>query len=141
MKNIEWRFGEGKIEKSTIKAFETKTGFSFPAPYLALVLKSNGATPSAKVFNVQDGTEHVFNYLLDWDEKQKGNIISTYRSFSTEHVKTVVPFANDPFGNLICFNFADSELEPSIVFWNHELDAFVPVSNQFEKFIDSLAIQ
>ena len=34
--------------------------------------------------------------------------------------KKVIPFAFDPSGNLICFDYKDYEDNPIVVFWEHE---------------------
>jgi len=138
MSNVEWRFSDNKVDKDILRKFESQNKFEFPQAYVDLVLKSNGATPSKKKFYTQDKTEHIFNYLLDWSDKQKGNILSTYHSFSEEHEKSIVPFANDPFGNLICFNFLSKAKAPSVVYWDHELDIFHMVRDSFNDFINTL---
>lgn len=32
----------------------------------------------------------------------------------------IIPFAFDPAGNLICFDYKDHEEDPIVVFWEHE---------------------
>ncbi|MEI6605488.1 MAG: SMI1/KNR4 family protein [Verrucomicrobiota bacterium] len=138
MNKIEWRFSEGKISKSIIENFEEKMKLKFPQSYVNLVVKANRATPTPENFCTKKGTKHVFNYLIDWDENKEDNIISTYNYFSQEHDKSIIPFADDPFGNLICFNFIDNAKEPSIVFWDHELDVFHSIKDNFDAFINDL---
>jgi len=138
MNKNKWHFSDSKADRSVIKTFESQTNLELPKSYVRLAIESNGATPIMKKFHTQDGTLHIFNYLLDWDKNQKDNIFLTYSSFSVEHEKNIVPFANDPFGNLICFNFIENTKDPSIVYWDHELDEFHLIKNRFEEFIHSL---
>ena len=51
-----------------------------------------------------------------------------------KRMEKYVAFAQDPFGNLICFDKTNDK----IVFIDHEDLNIEPVSNSFERFIKSL---
>ncbi|HEL1761160.1 TPA: SMI1/KNR4 family protein [Streptococcus suis] len=51
------------------------------------------------------------NYLMKWKNFKRNIIINRLPS-------TLFPFGEDPFGNLLCFDYSDNQ---SAVFWNHEM--------------------
>ena len=67
----------------------------------------------------QSRNEEVFNNLLSFDEEDSSNMIDTYNDVKDRLVEKVIPFAEDPFGNLICFDYRTNK-QPTIVFWEHE---------------------
>ena len=66
-----------------------------------------------------NGNEEVFNNFLSFDEEDSSNIINAYNDVKDRLIEKVIPFAEDPFGNLLCFDYRNSE-QPIIVFWEHE---------------------
>ena len=44
------------------------------------------------------------------------NLVSIYEKFKDKLPRDIVPFARDPFGDMICFDYRISKI-PSIVFW------------------------
>ena len=57
-------------------------------------------------------------------------------------VAKVYPFARDPFGNLLCFDYRNSTESPTVVFWDHEeeniKEAIYPVCSTFTELLASL---
>ena len=50
----------------------------------------------------------------------------------------LIPFAIDPFGNIICFSYS-GETDPSIAFAETESDSVYPVSSSFSEFLSNLS--
>ncbi len=49
----------------------------------------------------------------------------------------LIPIAEDPFGNLLCYDFIDGRED--IVFWNHEkYNDTMKVCNSFSEFLKRL---
>ena len=138
MNNIIWKFAGEKINENIIKNFEKEHNIVFPRTYTDLIKKYNGATPNKEVFLLSTGRECVFNYLLDWNENVEGHIQNIY-SILVDTLKkdSLYPFANDPFGNFICFDFTDKN-DPSIVFFDHESNEIIQISKDFNSFLNSL---
>ncbi len=63
--------------------------------------------------------EEVFNNLLSFDEGDISNIINIYNDGNDRLTEKVIPFSEESFGNLICFDYMNNE-QPIIVFWEHE---------------------
>lgn len=47
----------------------------------------------------------------------------------------VIPFGCDPSGNYICFDYSESEANPKIVFWYHEVAVTEENLDEFEEEI------
>lgn len=56
----------------------------------------------------------------------------------------VIPFAETPGGDLICFDYSNDDTNPIVVYWDHELGfedtekSTCFVATTFEAFIESL---
>lgn len=52
----------------------------------------------------------------------------------------LVPFARDPFGNLLCFDYRYNENNPKVVFFENESEkpTIIPVCNSFTDLINRL---
>lgn len=62
----------------------------------------------------------MFGTLLSYDPDSSENIVKAYRTYAPTIPKKIVPFAFDPAGNLICFDYKNDENNPVVVFWEHE---------------------
>lgn len=130
--NIEWKY---KIEVSNTDIFteiEKERQISFPEDLKELVIEANAATPAK------------YNFMANTSEKALGAILSFNRNETdTDSVFTalsvisdtnLLPFGIDPFGNYICYSLSNN----SIVFWDHETDDIIIVSDSLSSFLDSL---
>lgn len=70
-------------------------------------------------------------------------ILDVYNDIKDRLLKKVYPFAEDPFGNMICFDYRIDN-EPQIVFWDSEISfdnaegAIMPIAKSFSEFMDIL---
>ncbi|MCK8823441.1 SMI1/KNR4 family protein [Fuchsiella alkaliacetigena] len=117
---IEWMFDKGSVSEEIIKTVEEKFGVIFPANYKEIVKENNGAQPVPDVYDFEGRKEAVMNSLLHFNLEEQGNIIDVYEKMKDRLPELVYPFANDPFGNLICFDYRNNSKNPEVVFWNHE---------------------
>lgn len=119
-KNIEWTiYDDSKLDIALIENTEKKIGIDFLEDYKNCVLKYHGATPIQDLFNVK-GIQRVFGEFLGFDESEDETLLSYY-IMETDKIrgtlpKDVIPFANDPSGNYICFDYKNNKKEPEIVF-------------------------
>ncbi len=116
--SIRWICENDNVEIKTISNVETILGVKFPKDYIETVMKNDGGYPKPNRFDVNDN-EEVFNNLLSFDDEDYSNIINTYNDIKDRLVKKVIPFAEDPFGNMICFDYRNSD-KPVVVFWDNE---------------------
>lgn len=53
----------------------------------------------------------------------------------------VVPFASDPCGNFLCFDYREGTAQPPVVFWSHDDPQAPPqpVAASFSELLDKLS--
>jgi len=117
--SIRWISENDIVKESIIEKVESILGVKFPNDYIEIIIKNNGGYPKPNRFNL-NGNEEVFNNLLSFDEEDCSNIINTYNDTKDRLIEKIIPFAEDPFGNMICFDYRNNN-QPVIVFWEHEI--------------------
>lgn len=115
---MKWICENDNIELETISKVEKKLCIKFPKDYIKIVMKNDGGYPKPNRFNL-NGNEEVFNNLLSFDEEDCSNIIDTYNDVRDRLIEKIIPFGEDSFGNLICFDYRNND-QPTVVFWEHE---------------------
>ncbi|MFC4620420.1 SMI1/KNR4 family protein [Camelliibacillus cellulosilyticus] len=120
--HLQWKCREKfKLKESDIKRIEVNWGIEFPNDFKEVVVKYHGCRPEQDVFRMND-KEETFNFLLSFSKEDEYNyILSTYEGVKDRLIDKVYPFANDPGGNLFCFDYRKSDMNPQIVFWDHEV--------------------
>lgn len=109
---IKWIFTEGPLEEIKIDEVEKSFGFNLPDDYKQCVIENNGGFPEPNIFDCDDGRiEAVFNNLISYTNKDLN--IKMFTEFLSQKI---FPFAKDPFGNLLCFDYRYNEKLPVIVF-------------------------
>jgi hypothetical protein len=137
MKNeIQWLYGKN-IDLNEIAEVENKLNIIFPEDYKKCIIQNDGGYPALDTFIV-NGNEETFNNLLSIS-----NVIEVYENIKDRLIDYIYPFAEDPFGNFLCFDYRESNLV-KIVFWEHEI-AFIDknkaiyyVCNTFSELLISL---
>lgn len=127
------------ISKDIIECVEHRLQITLPDDYKQIVLKYVGGYPNPNHFKV-DGKLEIFNNLISLDENEDNNIYEILEDLQDRLGDQLIPFAEDGFGNLLCFDYS---AEKSIVFWNHEknYDKFKEatfVCSSFSSLIESL---
>ncbi|PEI85225.1 SMI1/KNR4 family protein [Bacillus pseudomycoides] len=140
MRRIKWERTHDPITEQIISEVEEKFNVIFPQDYKNCVMKYNGGHPVPNIFLFEDGGEGVFDCLLSYTNEYI-SITVTYDIISPYIPKGIIPFATDPFGNKICFDFRNDKHSPTIVFYDSdECDeqAIEYICNTFTNLIDSL---
>lgn len=143
MNHITWiNANENKITNNQIKQLEQYFNIKFPNDFIECVQKYDGGYPTPDNFNIPNQDENSLNNLLTLDSNKKYSILETYYNTKDRLPDKIYPFAKDPFGNLLCFDYRDTSDSPSIVFWDHEEEdieeAIYPVCPTFTELLDSL---
>jgi SMI1-KNR4 cell-wall len=131
-----WEYTEEPIDEKEIVEVENLFGFNFPTDYKQCVTYNNGGFPEPNVFNCDDGRiEVVFNNLISFTNKDIN--IKMFHEFS---VQKLIPFARDPYGNLLCFDYRYDENSPKVVFFDSEGEetSITPVCDTFTDLISRL---
>ena len=99
-----------------IESVEHRLQITLPEDYKQFVLKYDGGYPHPNHFTL-DGNVEIFNNLLSLDENECGNIYEVLEDLQDRIGDQLIPFAEDGFGNLLCFDYS---ADKTIVFWDHE---------------------
>ena len=139
----EWKWCDLPVDDADIQKVEFELKIKFPEDYIQLVRHYNGGYPSQKFYDAGKQKDVVIHHLLSLKEGgEDPSLVMIYRIVSDRLPKGIVPFASDPFGNLICFDY--NTTPPSVCYWNHEVaDAdkdrsIVHISNSVSELMDML---
>ena len=97
-----------------IESVEHRLQITLPEDYKQFVLKYDGGYPNH--FKV-DGKVEIFNNLISLDENEYNNIYEILEDLQDRICDQLIPFAEDGFGNLLCFDYSANK---NIVFWDRE---------------------
>lgn len=114
---MEWLSVKGKITIEDINKAEELLKIKYPLYYKNIVLSYNRGVPRPNQFIVSN-TERVFNRLLSITEDVELNVFSVYEIMKENGLSNLIPFASDPFGNYICFDYMSEDI--NIVFVDME---------------------
>ncbi|SEL23471.1 SMI1/KNR4 family protein [Ruminococcus albus] len=130
------------LSEQLIIEFENEAGYLFSAEFKEVIKIYNGASPESKKFRYKQGNSivsRVFNNLLSFNKDDRTNIWRTNQIIhnvwgENGELDQYVVFANDPFGNKICFDKTNDH----IVFIDHETLSIEHVADSFSEFIAGL---
>ncbi|MCR5213735.1 MAG: SMI1/KNR4 family protein [Eubacterium sp.] len=131
---MEWKYVKNIENGVSIDAFEAQTGYKFPIAFVKCVLDNNGGRPSKRAFVTRKGIERVMKTLLSFNKTDRENIWDANDMLKQELGDRYIAFADDNFGNLICFDTGSDE----IVFVELESLGLDVISEDFEEFMNQL---
>ncbi|MFC4620414.1 SMI1/KNR4 family protein [Camelliibacillus cellulosilyticus] len=108
------------ITDREIKRVETQFNVKLPNDFVECVKRNDGGSPIPNVFDIKEQEPDILNNLLTFDLDSKHSIINVCKDIQDRLIKNIIPFARDPFGNFLCFDYRESDTKPKIVFWDHE---------------------
>ncbi len=119
MSKIVWQFADKAVSEEYVKKIGSELGFKLPEDYIKCVALNNGANVEPDLYHVGN-VEKVFGTLLSYDQANDEYIVDVFNSYKAALPTGLVPFAFDPAGNLLCFDYKNHESNPVIVYWEHE---------------------
>ena len=131
---MNWNFVEPLKSANLIDEFESFVSYTLPKDFKECVMQYNGGYPEREAFDTDSTKERVFNSLLSFNKEDISTIWKTNEGHIEGLPDKYVVFADDPFGNLICFD-KDND---NVIFWNHEDESVEHIANTFTEFIDKL---
>lgn len=124
-----WLFTEPLLEEE-ITEIEKIYGVMLPSDYKQCIKENNGGFPEPNIFDCDDGsTEMVFNNLISFTDENVN--IRMFHEFTSQ---SLFPFAQDPFGNLICFDYKESNKSPKVVYLNFEENKEFTITSVCDSF-------
>lgn len=142
-KNKTWKFVKPLKDKSSILLVEKEWGIKLPETFIELVINYNSGVPEKTAFDTEFSVGKSFGELLNFNLENKDNVLVEYKAIKNQLPPDVFPFAADPGGNYICFDYRIDTKNPQIVFWNHE-ERFIieddqivnpDIENEFELYV------
>lgn len=115
---MKWN-GDPLESRTFINEVEKKWNVSLPLEFVEIIRQHNSGDPENNIFLTNESKERVFGQLLDFNLKNNNNVSKHYSFLEDILPKKTYPFAIDPAGNYICFDYKDSK-NPQIIFWHHE---------------------
>ncbi|WOA66240.1 SMI1/KNR4 family protein (plasmid) [Bacillus mycoides] len=143
MSHITWiNVNEKRVTDDQIKQLEQYLNIKFPNDFLECVQEYDGGYSTPDTFNIPNQDENSLNNLLTLDSDRKNSFLKTYNNTKDRSPDKIYPFARDPFGNLLCFDYRNNTDSPTIVFWDHEEEdieeAIYPVCSTLTELLASL---
>lgn len=131
---MEWKRIKNLDDKSCLEKFQKEFGIEIPISLKHLILHYNGARPSEKLIKLENGNVLEVKMLLSYNEEDTENIYDCIEFFKKKYNNKILPFATEPSGNYFCMNLEDY----SIIYWIHEEDSIIKVSNSLKQFLQRL---
>lgn len=146
---IEWVSSLRPSIDKDVSVVEQTLGITLPDDYKECAKKYGVGSPIPDVFDVRGrwGGEAVFNRLLTFDSADTYGyyIVDVWNNIKDRLIGDIYPFADDIFGNSICFDYREGkDKSPKVVFWDHEIaydspeDAILYICDSFTELISSL---
>jgi SMI1-KNR4 cell-wall len=129
---IAWKYIVN-ISRAQIEAALIQLGVRLPDDFIEQVAKYNAGAPNPSCFTLETGEERVMSYLLSFDLQSKHNIAAVAKAMKSE-LSGLIPIADDPFGNYICYDVSD-RINPRLVFWDHELNKVSFIARSFTELL------
>lgn len=104
MRRVEWLESDGPASEEQIQKVEKYLGVEFPKDYKECVTQFNGGYPEPDLFDINEEKDAIFSCLLS-HTNDEASILEVYDLSSNVLPAEIIPFARDPFGNLICFDY------------------------------------
>ena len=103
--SIEWLFISKPVSEQDIASIESLLNIKFPRDYIDCAKENHGSNPSLQIYDFNGHREAVFNSLLSFNPESSNFILAVYNDVKDRLPESIYPFADDPFGNLICFDY------------------------------------
>lgn len=153
MNKIEWKVTKSRPTTEHIEQTEKEIGIKFPNDFLNNAINHPGGCPFPYAFDDMETPERVLQVVLNFDPNDKNNgLLPIFEDLKDYMPKMVIPFASDPFGSYICFDYRKSCV-PSVVFWDRSvtmtldpneieesdlLESVTPICGSFTELINRL---
>jgi hypothetical protein len=147
MKKIIWREEYGRLSLDQIKEAEKIIGYPFPKDYQEMLLSQGCGEPLHDTFSYfnldirEDIETSIFSFLAMKSE-YRDSVLDAYEDPPEFFDKYLVPFANEPGGDYVCFDYRDSEDYPIVVYWQHDSQYSINrvsfLAENFSQFLDML---
>lgn len=144
---MRWIYETKTITQNMIKKVEDFFNVKFPNDFLDVIKIYNGGYPCPSENKIDEyadiiigitinGKIEVINNLVSFCEEDENYIIAIFKDTENLYNKNVIPIAEDPFGNLFCYEIKDNN-SFSIIFLDNELNEKTYICDTFSEFINT----
>jgi hypothetical protein len=127
------------VHSHELEQLERRWGVELPEEYKHLVSQYQGMTPEPGVFKLGEGND-VLSVLLTITvdaERKSYSILRVYDRLEPLIPPGIIPFAQTPGGEFVCFDYRESPQRPKIVHVSVEL-LITPIANSFSELLKTL---
>lgn len=133
---MNWNYESNTITEDMVSHVENILKVNFPEDFLRVMKEHDGGYPTPNKITI-DGNMEAVNNLVSFSEDDGSFILDIFEETEYLNDMNLIPIAEDPFGNLFCYDFHDGGAK--IVFWNHEDEDEVQfVCDSFTEFLGML---
>lgn len=127
---MKWKYIKKLKDINCITEIENKYNIHIPQTLKDIIINYNGGRPFENLFNTEKNDEKVIKSLLSYNIDDKENVYI----FSEIFKKSFIPFAITEFGDVICINNKNENIE----LYLHELDTFEYICKDINEFLNIL---
>lgn len=111
----------GRLEEKKLIKFEKNIGGILPDDFRSFILEHNGGKPIPSSFKISEkqGDDHIHHMLGLHNGPSYYRIDDKWKVYKNRMPATLIPFADDPFGNAICVGISGKD-KGKVFFWDHE---------------------
>jgi cell wall assembly regulator SMI1 len=110
LSDLEWTGNARPASEAELATLESQLGHRFPSDHRLFLLHMPGSVAAR--------TQPALTFLSA-DPADGESIGAILDLFGAELTEALVPFAADPIGDLVAFDYQGSPEDPSVVFWRH----------------------
>jgi hypothetical protein len=120
MTSITWLLPQTPVSEDDLDRFESFLNLYLPEDFKPWLVKHNGACPKPSEISLTGGFTFVINSFISFSKKDTPNVLSILNMLKDRLPKELIPIAEDHGGNYICFRYSSKDVNPDVVFWDHE---------------------
>lgn len=127
-----WKYGIELRDRNVFDFLAQKYEIPFPEDLRSFIEENNAAYPEMSLIDV-NGSERIFEYVLSFNETED-DALSVFDVLDTVSIKTALPFASDPFGNLFFYSLVNGR----ILYYDQDDDKYENTGYTLESLIEGL---
>lgn len=130
---ITWSDSNEKADLTTIRLVEERLHINFPKDYLECAITWHGGTPTPNQVIIMSHHTITINYLLTFAAFDELDILDWWNNFKIQLGERIVPIATTSENGLICFDYREGPINPTVVYWDKS--SLIPLCKSFSDML------